>query len=862
MMKGLDANLPLEYKEHFLIGAKKVLHMRRKSLFFRPKDIEPLVDDIGNSLSRYEIYENANLIFKSINNFDFSLSIRNKTDICFLLLLTNPFNPSMLPIHCKDQVLNIVLCSSPKNDNILKYDLKFIPLDYVNIYKCAKGQYISVGNLCDGVSDCPGTPSDEQNCKCNLQRNTLNDNIFCSKICHPSNCSCSELYNQKFTGGCILFKRHLQVGDRLSLIYRKYQNNSLLTFTKELQIAHKISRCYEKEMIECIPWTGLCYFREDKCQYILDNTHQSLLICFNGKHLENCTTYTCTSSQKCPNSYCIPFSYICDGKWDCWDGSDENNCNFRTCKALFKCKGTSICVYPTVVCDQYSDCPLQDDELFCHLCPKGCTCLGLNVLCEHINVSTIQNDYLKSYSFIRISKSIFLIPVNFHEALAIYIYHNNVNEILQVMQVGNYSSLQRIEITFNCIQEINICLHGMHLNTLQYLDLTNNNISKISHFGFRCLRKLTHLDLSYNNLNLLLRNTFIGLPNIVSLKITNNLFIRIKLNTFQDLPIKVIITHNLQICCALYNPTSVCTTKKLYLSGCRKMLPHQFLQFLGFFFGFLILGLNICLAIFLLKCREYNTRIDSKITYNLLTGCLHISDLCIAICLLVTTLLHTFKGDSFIEESMFWKKSILCSLLSILYLSSFLTSCLLQLMISLSRYLVITYLTENPLKYKLIKSLLFSMILIVLILSTFILVVDRNYYELTSPLCFFPGIIKPKMLMIVVNFIMCLVLIMTSIFVNLFYFIGFQKNKTMQKELAHSLQRKDRSTSLLISILITVIPSNVYYLSLSLIYLSLAFKSNSPDIVHYYTVFLVLPINPVLNIFVYHLLQLKHLLTK
>ena len=399
----------------------------------------------------------------------------------------------------------------------------------------------------------------------------------------------------------------------------------------------------------------------------------------------------------------------------------------------------------------------------------------------------------------------------------------------------------------------------MHFNNLQYLNLSSNDISRISHFGFRCLCELTHLDLSHNNLGLLLKNTLIGLYSLVTLKITNNLFLRINLNTFQDLMIKVIITHSSQMCCVLNYPDSVCTTKNVYLSSCRKMLPQKSLQVLGFFFGLLILCLNIFLALLLLKDREYNTMIDTKITYHLLTGWLHISDLCIAICLLLTTILHTIKGDKFIEESMFWKQNILCSLLCVLYLSSLLTSCLLQLMISLSRYLAVAYLILNPLKYKHIKVILFSMISIILFLSTFISILDRNYYELTSPLCFFPGIIKSKSLLIIISLIMCLFLIITSAFSNLFYFIVFQKTKKMQKEIDFFLQKENRSTSLF---LITVIPSNMYYLSLSTIYLILALKSNSYDIIHYYIVFIVLPINPVSNIIVYHLSQLKHFLTK
>ena len=85
------------------------------------------------------------------------------------------------------------------------------------------------------------------------------------------------------------------------------------------------------------------------------------------------------SDFKCPGYYCTPYRNVCNGKWDCPWGTDEVNCERRTCPGLFKCKDSVTCVSLFSLCDGILDCRFVDDEQFCHpaipVCPMNCSCL-------------------------------------------------------------------------------------------------------------------------------------------------------------------------------------------------------------------------------------------------------------------------------------------------------------------------------------------------------------------------------------------------------------------------------------------------------------------------------------------------------
>ena len=95
---------------------------------------------------------------------------------------------------------------------------------------------------------------------------------------------------------------------------------------------------------------------------------------------------------KCIDSYCIPWAYVCDGKWDCLEGDDELSnpvcLKDKICVFMFECRNvTQRCLHLGNVCDSNKDCPFGDDELFCDLkivkCPLKYDCLLLAVSCRN-----------------------------------------------------------------------------------------------------------------------------------------------------------------------------------------------------------------------------------------------------------------------------------------------------------------------------------------------------------------------------------------------------------------------------------------------------------------------------------------------
>ncbi len=110
---------------------------------------------------------------------------------------------------------------------------------------------------------------------------------------------------------------------------------------------------------------------------------------------------------------------MCDGVWDCPQGTDEaSTCLVRDCTGMFSCPHSLICILASSLCDSISDCPLSHDEIFCDVrhCLHKCDCVGYMIHCENLTVLSIfYKINLSPYFYIAIVRSKLDIQgINFH----------------------------------------------------------------------------------------------------------------------------------------------------------------------------------------------------------------------------------------------------------------------------------------------------------------------------------------------------------------------------------------------------------------------------------------------------------------
>ena len=113
------------------------------------------------------------------------------------------------------------------------------------------------------------------------------------------------------------------------------------------------SVCQENGLLPCREQYKKCYNITEMCIYRL-NKNNLLIPCRTGEHVVNCILIQCNMKFKCPGFYCIPWSYVCDGKWDCPGGYDEVRdlrCGVnRNCKNMFKCTNSQKCIHIGDIC--------------------------------------------------------------------------------------------------------------------------------------------------------------------------------------------------------------------------------------------------------------------------------------------------------------------------------------------------------------------------------------------------------------------------------------------------------------------------------------------------------------------------------
>ncbi len=587
----------------------------------------------------------------------------------------------------------------------------------IHIYACKLGGFVSILHKCDGEIDCPNDASDEMLCNCTSSTQRVSDSVLnrCAAKGHcPSlfymakDHTCHKYFAEnksvsiprtptQLTVRCPSFvfdkikvkMQHISkelVDDLVADCGPHAEDEPILL---SLLLNNTQVPCENPSDLPCLQGHPKCYNISNICIFELD-TLNHLTPCRNGGHMDQCEMFQCNARYKCESSYCIPWSYLCNGRWDCPHGEEEyyqpvcgdNN----LCSHMYKCKNVEkLCIHMSSVCDGKIDCHLKDDEDVCQfksaVCPENCSCMLQAVKC----VNFLETNKITCFSLLSISitksdlqNSWKIFGLKFSEALFLQFTDNNISNVC-----GHKLPSKLLSFTVNnnkIVYLVSECFQSLlHLRELQ---LIQNLLGNIHYRAFANLKTLKMLDMSNNPFTHLPEKLFTSNTLLVWLSINNVTFSCLPQNIFQEVEIRYIGSTDHHVCCV--SPSnSICPAVKPWHIPCSELLPDVKMQVF-----FVVLSLSIfSLNIFSLLLHSLSWK--SNQAFVSIVVPLNMADLLSFGYFTIIWASHMFYKARFLFHEKLWRETSFCfTAFGTIFSFSLLTQMLLTLL-SLSRLMVV-----------------------------------------------------------------------------------------------------------------------------------------------------------------------------
>ncbi len=611
----------------------------------------------------------------------------------------------------------------------------------IHLFNCTNGVIISSMMICDGQNDCLDD-SDEEICtafettsgKVSLvwhQAFNLNFSLNNSSLDkHLKSCP-YRLYYQSSDGFCAKYavkfleklkrdssENNLNVScdtqtvSQTNISFDEHLENDLFVDSifpdkEERDLIDLLTRNNETKCplnhLPCLEGHSKCYNISNICHFSLD-IFCNLQPCRNGGHLEDCTTFNCNHRYKCRKSFCIPWKYLCDGKWDCDSGEDEDFhiiCGKKDrCENMIKCSGfLGHCIPLGKVCDGENECQHFDDEHLCQvkeiICPSHCVCFALAISCEVIQTNFDSKFDFLPFLSISIVSSRNLLPSSLFnkdaKALFLWLNRNNLEEVCGL----NYPKrLYHLDFSFNSLSDLRRdCVKD--LSNLTVVELQHNQISSVSSSSFRNLTSLKFINLAENCLSKLPLK-FIHHKEVpfklIYLSLKNSTFNDIETNFFQSFTSKYIEATDYQVCCIAPPTAQWCSAKKPWYRSCEDLLPNQSLRTIFIVVSASTLTVNVISII----THALSTKFQK--TFRATVISLNSNDFLIVVYLGIIWICDLVLSGKFLVNDQWWRSSVFCfGAFSVLIWFN-LSSQLSLIFLSLSRLMVVLHPMDTEFK--------------------------------------------------------------------------------------------------------------------------------------------------------------------
>ena len=443
------------------------------------------------------------------------------------------------------------------------------------------------------------------------------------------------------------------------------------------------------EEIDCPMFTDLDEFFNDFRQ------PPPAIVLMRGSQRDEVTVKAIKATSPCPVThfrcpqpvYCLPVFLRCNRVKDCPYGEDEVGCETMVCPGYYRCRGSSVCLHPSNICDSTPQCPQRDDELLCEAsCPSVCQCQGLAFVCYRSFPAANYPDlrYLDAkrsdITPLSVSDNLYLINLNLASCQ------------LTSWPETHLNNLQSLDLSHNNISVVWVWAF-YSLKNLRYLCLKGNPLHKVVTDSSNIQQtSLLHVDVSFTHLQQFDSSIFVNFPFIQVLNLSFSAAKNIYAHGFMHLPklkhldlrgcrvtefsrdvyvglteLQSIKAESYRLCCKVILPETFnedfCHAPSDEISSCEDLLQSSLYRSAVWIVGILSLAGNSGSFVYRL-CHS------SASGYGVFVTNLSVSDFVMGLYLTIIGIADNVYRGAYLWHENDWKDSVLCKIAGFLCMLS------------------------------------------------------------------------------------------------------------------------------------------------------------------------------------------------